>query len=134
MVSSNALIVSPHRGEQQSLAGLLEKCNLASILASTIREAESILKTSSVRVILSSDELPDGGFSDVLRLSKNHRHRIPVIVFSRLADWEGYLNYVRAGAFDYVLYPPVYGEIERAVGNALSYDSLERADCVASAA
>ena len=45
-------------------------------------------------------------------------NRVPVVVVSRLDDWERYLNFLQAGAFDYVLYPPSESEIERVVRNA----------------
>lgn len=54
--------------------------------------------------------------------------------FFRLADWERYLNVLRSGAFDYVLYPPIREEIERVVLNALSCGRVERTKQLASVA
>ena len=123
MDGSNALIVAPDLEVQHALADLLASSSLVPILASSVSEAETVLRNSRPAVILSSEELPDGGFCDILRLSRADASRVPVIVFSRLADWDAYLHIVRAGAFDYVRYPPAHGEIERVVWNALSYVS-----------
>ena len=134
MASGNAVIVSADLEAQQALAGLLGTCGLAPITASTVRELEAILNLDSIFVILCSDELPDGTFRDILRHTARTLNKVPVVVFSRLADWERYLIVLRSSAFDYVLYPPSRGEIERVVWNALSCIRLERGKRVASAA
>jgi DNA-binding NtrC family response regulator len=77
-------------------------------------------------VILSSDELPDGGIGDILQQSGGDPSAVPVVVFSRLADWKYYFQVVREGAFDCVAYPPVRGEVERVVLNALSSARREK--------
>lgn len=134
MSSVNAVIVSADLEAQQALAGLLGTCGLAPITASTVSEVEAILNLDSMFIILCSDELPDGSFKDILRHAARTVSKVPVIVFSRLGDWERYLVVLRSSAFDYVLYPPSRGEIERVVSNALSCVRLERAKRVASAA
>jgi DNA-binding NtrC family response regulator len=125
MASSNVVIVSPDRKAQQVLRSVLEECGVATISASTVKEAKSILHQDSISVVLSSDELPDGEIGDILRDGVGDR--APVVVFSRLADWKYYLKVVHEGAFDCVLYPPVRGEIERVVLNALKNTRDEKA-------
>ncbi len=136
MASASAVIVFGDPEARQALANLLVKQGLVCVPASTAKEVESILVREAVSLILCSEELPDGGFRDVLRQAARALNKVPVIVFSRLADWERYLNILRTGAFDYVLYPSVRGEIERIVRNALSprQPEPERAKQVASAA
>jgi DNA-binding NtrC family response regulator len=134
MAASDAMIVSPDLDTQKTLGGLLVKYGMAPILASTVGEAEIILENCQVSVILSSEQLPDGGFGDILGLSKKDVRSIPVIVFSPFADWRGYLKIVGAGAFDYFRYPPDRGEIERIVRNALCYEPVQKAKSAASAA
>ena len=131
MASSNVVIVSADQEAQQALASLLDKSGLASIPASTIKETESILSEDFISVILCSEKLPDGGFRDVLRQTTRGLNRVPVVVFSRLADWERYLNVLKDGAFDCVLYPSSSGEIERVVRNALDCGRPEKAEKVA---
>ena len=133
MASASAIIVSADLEAQQVLANLLDTCGVAPITASTVREVEAILNLDSIFVILCSDELPDGCFRDILRQTARRLNRVPVVVFSRLADWERYLLVLRSSAFDYVLYPPSRGEIERVVLNALNCGRLEKAKRVASA-
>ena len=134
MASSNVVIVSADPKAQQALASLLDKSGLASIPASTVKETESILSQDLISVILCSEELPDGGFRDVLRQTTKAMNRVPVVVLSRLADWERYLSVLKGGAFDCVLYPSSAGEIERVVRNALDCSRREKAEKVAPAA
>jgi DNA-binding NtrC family response regulator len=133
MASANAVIVSADLEAQQGLASLLDTCGLAPIITSTVKEAEAVLNMESTFIVLCSDELPDGSFRDILRHTAMALDRVPVVVFSRLADWERYLIVLRSSAFDYVLYPPSRGEIERVVLNALSCGRLEKAKRAASA-
>jgi len=48
---------------------------------------------------------------------------VPVIVLSRLADWDAYLSAICAGAFDYIACPPDPAETERILLAALSRSS-----------
>jgi DNA-binding NtrC family response regulator len=127
MSNSSVLIVSPDSDTQKSLASLLVECGLSATPASTVSETEIVLRDGRASVIVCSEQLPDGGFTEILRLSKAEVRKVPVIVFSHLADWNGYLNIVRAGAFDYIRYPSARGEVERVVRNAQKHTLQERA-------
>ena len=126
MTTSSVVIVSPGLDTQNDLAGHLGECSLTILFASTVNEAQMILGNDTVSVIVCSEELPDGSFSDILGLSKRISRKVPVIVFSPFADWTGYLKIVGAGAFDYVRYPSMPLEIERVVRNALNCYPKER--------
>ena len=134
MVSSKVVIVSADGQTQQTLAKLMAKRGLVPIQASTTREAEDILNQEAISLILCSDDMPDGGFGDIVGQTTRTPNRVPVVVVSRLADWERYFNVLRTGAFDLVLYPPIRGELDRVVANALSYGRRERAQQVSAAA
>jgi DNA-binding NtrC family response regulator len=118
---------------QQAFASFLGRCGIAPILASTVREAQTILSRHSISLIFCSDELPGGGVDAFIRQTSEPPARVPVVVVSRFDDWKRYLNFLQIGAFDYVLYPPSGSEIERVVRNALSCVRPERAKHVASA-
>jgi len=133
-MSYNAIVVSPNLEIQQFFSTLLSRCGLTSICALTIREAEKALKAAVASVIICAENLPDGGIADVLHISRNCGAMTPVIVFSPFAGWDRYLEILRAGAFDYLLYPPANGEVQRVVLNALAHDFLERAKAAAGAA
>jgi DNA-binding NtrC family response regulator len=121
----NVLILSPDKKAQDALGSLLAGCGLAPIPAATIEEAKAILDRDSVCVILSSDELPDGDIGDVLVKTGGYPTAVPVVVFSRLADWKYYLKVVRDGAFDCLVYPPERHEFERVVRSAVGTERQE---------
>ena len=47
-----------------------------------------------------------------------------MILISALDDWESYLAVVRAGAFDYIEFPPDRLELERILGAALKQKEI----------
>jgi DNA-binding NtrC family response regulator len=134
MASPNVMLVSPILETQQAFASALGERGIAPILASTVGEAQTILSRHPISLVFCSDELPGGGVDAFIRQSSRAPGRVPVVVVSRFDDWERYLNFLKIGAFDYVLYPPSGSEIERVVRNALSCVRPKRAMHVASAA
>ncbi|MGB9464373.1 MAG: hypothetical protein WBR10_04620, partial [Candidatus Acidiferrum sp.] len=66
--------------------------------------------------LLCEEVLPDGNFRDALRILATAARKIPVIVFSRIADWDSYLQAVRLGAYDCVRYPFRSGELRWILG------------------
>jgi DNA-binding NtrC family response regulator len=124
MASPNVMVVSHILEAQQAFASVLDQCGLTPILASTVKEAQTILSCHSISLIFCSDELPGGGIDAFIRQISRPPGRVPLVVVSRFDDWRRYLNFLRAGAFDYVLYPPSGIEIERIVKRALSLSTL----------
>jgi len=51
---------------------------------------------------------------------------IPVVVFSRLAEWDAYLGAINSGAFDYIACPIDSVETERILGLALTQSERDR--------
>jgi DNA-binding NtrC family response regulator len=112
------LVVTQLTEVQQAFASALGPSGLAPVLASTAQEALVILRGHPISLVFCSDELPGDGPDFLIRqTSKRVRDRVPVVVVSRLDDWERYLDFLHYGAFDYVLYPLNRGEIERVVQN-----------------
>ena len=124
MTSPNIVVVSDSLETQQAFASVLGQWGLAPILASTACEAEAILNRHPVSLIFCSDELPGDGIDGLIRQTWRPQNKVPVVVVSRLDDCQRYLNFLQAGALDYVLYPPCGNEIERIVKNALNFGTL----------
>jgi len=124
MVSPNVIVISHILEAQQLFASVLGQCGVAPILASTVKEAETILSCHSISLIFCSDELPEDGINGLIRQNSRPQNKVPVVVVSRSDDWHRYLNFLQAGAFEYVLYPPSGVEIERIVKNALDFGTL----------
>jgi DNA-binding NtrC family response regulator len=90
-------------------------------------EARRLLRCHNYSVVLCSDSLTDGTYADVISVAKP----VPVVVYSRLADWGGYFEALNAGAFDYIAYPPSAFDMGRTITSALAESSRLLANCAA---
>jgi len=113
------LVASSNEKVLKKLAKILSQCGLATFLASGIEESRKVLVRERVFLVLCDDRLVDGDYEDILSASEWSTSKAPVIVFSSTGDWPDYLKAIRAGAFDYMAYPPFPEELRRVIGNAL---------------
>lgn len=113
-----ALVVSSQPEERHALLQALSRFPLRTTSCSTLAEARACLTRSKFRVVICDDRLPDGSFRDILE-SLRHRQKTPLIVASKLGDWTEYLEALRLGVFDLVVYPYYPPEVERVLGIAL---------------
>lgn len=109
------LIICAEGESRQRVIATIHKCGLGPVSCSTLDDARSLLARQPFSIVFCSDTLPDGDFRAVIRTARS----IPVIVLSRLAEWEPYLVAINAGAFDYVACPPDPVETERILWFAL---------------
>lgn len=77
---------------------IIRKRGIETVCCPCLSDARSFLHAQTFSAVFCSDNLPDGDFSTVIRAVDS----TPVVVFSRLTDWDGYLEAVRSGAFDYI--------------------------------
>ena len=68
--------------------------------------------------------LPDGDFRDLLGKVTGLAIKVPVVVASRLDDWDAYLEAMQLGAFDYIARPYRQAEVEWIVSRALRMASV----------
>jgi DNA-binding NtrC family response regulator len=114
------LVASSNEEVAQKLAKFMAQCGLATFLAFGVGESKRILAREKVCLVLCDDRLVDGNYEDILSASEWSRSKAPVIVFSTTGDWPDYFKAIRAGAFDYMAYPPFLGELPRVICNALA--------------
>lgn len=115
----NGLVVSSDGEVRQKLAESLGECGLGSILSSTVAESRIAMAGRDVFVVVCNEWLPDGSYVDIVKLVARSCASIPLIVISRIGDWPEYFRALDRGAFDYLAYPPIRGELQRAIQNAL---------------
>jgi DNA-binding NtrC family response regulator len=113
------LVVSPDDEVRRKLAEMLRQRGLAPVFASTVAESGMRLCRSRVQIVICEDWLGDGKYDAVVRIANQINAGAPVIVFSRTGDWLEYLTAMRTGVFNYLAYPPLPGEFERTLQNAL---------------
>ena len=134
MSMPNVMLVSDRLDVQQAFAYAIAECGLTLVVATSVRDAESVLDRSPIALVFCSDETPRVDIETLIHQDWRPNAKVPVIVFSRLDDWERYLKFLRAGAFDYVLYPPGGREFERVVRQALIHSDTGKRTQPASAA
>jgi len=112
------MVVSSEDRVRRRLAEILGQCGLTSILASTVAESQMALARHKFCMILCDECLADGDYQAIVEVAKHAETRPPVIVLSRTGDWPEYLAATRAGAYDYLAYPPVPTELHGVIRNA----------------
>jgi DNA-binding NtrC family response regulator len=108
----SAVILTGDKHASERVPPLLADCGFEPICLGSVGELRTGALDKSAVLILCEDVLPDGDFRDVLRVLAAVPRKIPVIVFSRFADWDSYLRAVRLGAYDCMRYPFRSGELE----------------------
>jgi DNA-binding NtrC family response regulator len=98
-----ALVACCECGHRQMLVKILAGCGLNPVVAASTREAVSMLGVESLCVAFCQDDLPDDGFKAVLKASQ--QGAVPMVICSRLADPERYLESMQLGAFDFISSP-----------------------------
>jgi two-component system, NtrC family, C4-dicarboxylate transport response regulator DctD len=117
--SPQALVVSPDDDIHRKLTEILGHCGFASVLARTVAEGRGALAHHNICLALCVERFADGNYQAVVEFANRFDPNVPVIVVSRTGDWPDYLKAMCAGAFDYLAYPPIPGELRRGIRNAL---------------
>lgn len=99
------LIVSSELENRRALNEILCNEGHETICASRVSECQEALQTQKVFLIFCDRRLSDGNYRDVVAATRAANHHARVIVTSRLADWDEYLDALHNGAFDLISSP-----------------------------
>ena len=88
--------------------------------AATVRECREVLANENIDLVFSDRGLADGTYRDVLVIMRLLRLYSRMIVTSRLADWDEYLEAVHDGAFDLIASPSRAADLVRVISQAQS--------------
>ena len=114
------LVASSDENVLQVLEEIIVQCGLSTFLAFTVGESKRILDRQKVCLVVCDDRLIEGTYEDILCATVKLRLKTPVIVVSSTGDWPDYLKALSAGAFDYLAYPPIPGDLPRTIRDALT--------------
>ena len=89
---------------------------------SKISECEEILADHKVTLIFCERRLTDGTYRDLLAAVRHAKNRVRVVVTSRLADWDEYLEALHHGAFDLIALPCRATDVMWAISQARRED------------
>jgi DNA-binding NtrC family response regulator len=99
------LVISSELGNQRALVDILHREYWDSICASTVNECQEVLARRNISLVFCDPQLPDGTYRDVLRMIRSLNIDLPLVVTSRLADWNEYFEVLQEGAFDLIASP-----------------------------
>ena len=99
------LIVSSELENRRALNEILHKEGHETICASRVSECREALQTQNVTLIFCDRWLSDGNYRDVVAATRSAHKATKVVVTSRLADWDEYLDALHHGAFDLIAAP-----------------------------
>lgn len=115
-MSNKILILCAEPESRDRIVASVRERGLDLVLPSNCRQARTLLAQQDLAAVFCSDDLGDGEYSDIIEAARP----APVIVLSRLAEWDPYLAALRAGAFDYIACPPDSREVQRILASALN--------------
>lgn len=108
----DAVVLSSDLESCRQLRRVLDASGIDTICSSGISDCREILASGNVDLIFCDSSLADGTYRDLLRTLQLADRKIKVVVNSRLAGWEEFLEAARLGAFDMIASPCVPTEVE----------------------
>ena len=126
------LIVSSELENRRALNDLLSKEGYDTICASRVSECQESLRVQNIGLVFCDRRLADGTYRDVVTAARGAKQGVRVVVTSRLADWDEYLEALHHGAFDLIASPCQPTDVLWAIIQARREDN-ERAGFVAPA-
>lgn len=114
-----ALILTGDEEAGESLSPLVTECGLEPVCLGSLGELRTSALDERAALVLCEEVLPDGNFRDALRILAAVVRKVPVIVFSRIADWDSYLQAMKHGAYDCLRYPFRSGELQWILGQII---------------
>ena len=99
------LIVSDDPDNCMALTIILEREGWDTICTSSVSGCRAVLSLGSFDLAFCDRRLPDGNYLDVLAITHSLKYHLPLVVTSRQADWDQYLEALRHGAFELIASP-----------------------------
>ena|SRR5215469_1510355 len=111
----HGLVVCRDQSIRSALSEALLDCGVAPAFATTLKEAVLDIAKSERSFIVCQDVLRDGRHEDLLRIRDAFGSSVPLIVVSRTGDWPDYFRAIDRGAYDFLAYPLIPGELQRII-------------------
>lgn len=99
------VVASNELEDRRALAHILEAQDVEPICCATLSEVMQVLQKEPVGLIFCSKQFADGSYRDLLAAIRQLKQRTRVVLTSRHADWDEYLEAMRLGAFDAIASP-----------------------------
>lgn len=126
MSGFRVLVACSDLERRAALNAILAECGLEPATAAHMEELRTVLARGPVHVVFCEDCLPNGGFREVLRLTKATGAKAMVVVCSLLGELDEYLDAMELGAFDFIAPPYRRTEVESIVNSVQQNFAPER--------
>jgi DNA-binding NtrC family response regulator len=123
MNDKEILVIASDPETRKALSSILQTQGLKSVQASQLSEGRAMLESQPVGMVFCERHLADGTYLDLLPAAQTKSGNVPVVVTSRLADWDEYLEALRHGAVDLIATPCKKSDVTSALAQALSEKS-----------
>jgi DNA-binding NtrC family response regulator len=90
---------------RRALMNILVEQGLEPIVTPTVRGCLEVLAKENVRLVFCDNALADGTFRELLDACRTERLRTRIVVTSRSADWDEFLEATHLGAFGVITSP-----------------------------
>jgi len=122
---SRILFISGRQEDARCLSQMLHRLPMVIRHVETVQQARTRLQLEEYAVILTEAALPDGGWLDVLRLSRECPQELEVVVTDPQADSRLWAEALNLGAYDLLAQPFYEPEVRRILYNACSRRSYQ---------
>jgi DNA-binding NtrC family response regulator len=116
------LVVSSDQDHRHTLTSILQKTGWTPLHATRVSECRDLLAKQNVGLVFCERHLADGTYRDLLSVAHTPDRRVPIVVTSRLADWDEYLEALRYGAVDLIASPCRPADVSSAITQAQRED------------
>jgi DNA-binding NtrC family response regulator len=116
--NAEILVIASDPETRKTLSSILQTEGLNSVQASQLSEGRALLASRSVGMVFCERHLADGTYLDLLPAAQTKSGNVPVVVTSRLADWDEYLEALRHGAVDLIASPFKPSDVSAALAQA----------------
>jgi DNA-binding NtrC family response regulator len=90
---------------RRGLSSILVRQGLDPILISSLSECRELMEKERIGLIFCDRHLSDGDYRELLDVSRSASFKVRVVLTSKHADWDEYLEAMRLGAFDVIASP-----------------------------
>jgi DNA-binding NtrC family response regulator len=122
------LVIASDPETRKALSSILQTEGLKSVHASQLSEGRALLASQRVGMVFCERHLADGSYLDLLPAAQTKTGNVPVVVTSRLADWDEYLEALRHGAVDLIASPCKKSDVASALAQVRQGKSTEGAN------
>jgi len=112
------LVVASESKNRCALMEILDREGWKTICASTASECKEVFHNHNIHVVFCERGLSDGTYRDLLAMTRSQGRSVCLVVTSRLADWDEYLEALNDGAFDLIVSPSQTTDVVRVLNQA----------------